>query len=68
MVYDLIIFILKVATLRERADHVSRLLDAQVEEFRRVFGAVARENDHELERLAAENDRLKSALANQGLF
>ena len=56
------------ATLRERADHVGGLLDAQVEEFRRVFGAVARENDHELERLAAENDRLKSALANQGLF
>lgn len=50
-------------TLTNKADHVSRLLDEQVEEFRCVFRAVTRESDKELERLATENTRLKSTLA-----
>jgi len=52
----------EVLCLTEKADHVSQLLDEQVEEFRCVFRAVSRENDEEVSRLTAENSELKSAL------
>ena len=52
----------EVLSLTEKADHVGRLLDEQVEEFRCVFRAVSRENDEEVNRLTAENSKLKSVL------
>ena len=51
-----------IVTLTSKVDHYSRLLDEQLEEFRCVFRAVARENEEEVDRLATENDRLKYAL------
>ena len=53
----------EVLTLINKVDHVNRLLDEQVEEFRCVFRAVTRENEEELAKLTAENTRLKSAIA-----
>lgn len=53
----------EILTLMNKADHVSRLLDEQVEEFRCVFRAVTRESDEELDRLVTENSKLKSTLA-----
>ena len=53
----------EVLALTNKADHVSQLLDEQVEEFRCVLGAVTRESDEELDRLATENSKLKSALS-----
>ena len=55
----------EVASLRNAVDHIGRLLDEQVEEFRCVFRAVTRENDQELDRLATENSKLRSALASR---
>jgi len=55
----------EVMTLRNKMEHVNRLLDEQVEEFRCVFRAVTLESDEELERLVVENSRLRSALASQ---
>ena len=53
----------ELASLTKRADEVSRLLAEQVEEFRLVFRAVTRDSDEQLDKLAAENTRLKSELA-----
>ena len=52
----------EIATLTNKADRLSRMLDEQVEEFRCVFRAVSRDNDERLDRLFSENDQLKCAL------